>query len=120
MSKKRFASYLRTYRRRWGLTQAELAFLLGYRSDSVICRLERQKTRVPLRVAFACFVLFGTPSSELFPGLSDEAEEAVMARVWDLYERLQGDPSRTTKLKIELLEDAIDRDKKRSARRRKV
>jgi hypothetical protein len=32
-----------------------------------------------------------------------------MARVWELYEKIQGDPSRKTKIKIELLEGAIQR-----------
>lgn len=120
MSKKKFASYLRSYRRRWGLTQAELAFLLGYKSDSVVSRLEQQRIRVTLKVAFACFILFGTHPSELFPGLSHDVEKAVMGRVWDLYERIQGDPSRTTRQKIELLEDAIVREKERHAPREDV
>jgi len=32
-----------------------------------------------------------------------------MARVWELYEKIQGDPSKKTKIKIELLEGAIER-----------
>ncbi len=120
MNKKRFASYLRTYRRHWGLTQVELAFLLGLNSDSGISRLERQKTKVTLRIAFACFVVFGEHPSELFPGLSDDVESGVMARVWDLYHRLQGDPSKTTRQKIKLLEAAIEREEKRRGHRQKV
>jgi hypothetical protein len=33
--------------------------------------------------------------------------------VWEMYERIQGDPSRKTKMKIELLEGAIERAKQR-------
>jgi hypothetical protein len=32
-----------------------------------------------------------------------------MARVWEMYESIQGDPSKKTKIKIELLEGAIGR-----------
>jgi hypothetical protein len=36
-----------------------------------------------------------------------------MARVWEMYETIQGDPSRRTKKKIELLEAAIERADRR-------
>jgi transcriptional regulator with XRE-family HTH domain len=117
MNRKRFASYLRTYRRRWGLSQTELAFLLGFRSGSVVSRLESEKTTVSLGVAFGCFILFGTQPAELFPGLCGGVERIVMARVRELYESVQGNPSRATKFKIELLEDALAREEKRRARR---
>ena len=57
----------------------------------------------------ACFILFGTPAPEIFPDMSTGIEALVMARVWEMYERIQGDPSRRTKKKIELLEAAIAR-----------
>lgn len=57
----------------------------------------------------ACFILFGTPAPELFPDMSTSIDALVMARVWEMYERIQGNPSRRTKKKIELLEAAIAR-----------
>jgi hypothetical protein len=36
-----------------------------------------------------------------------------MARIWDMYETIQGNPSRKTKKKIALLENAIERAQKR-------
>ena len=57
----------------------------------------------------ACFILFDTPAAELFPDMSTSIEALVMARVWEMYETIQGDPSRRTKKKIELLEAAIER-----------
>jgi len=57
----------------------------------------------------ACFILFGTPAPLLFPDMSAGIEALVMARVWEMYEKIQGDSSRRTKKKIELLEDAIAR-----------
>ena len=61
----------------------------------------------------ACFILFGTPAPELFPDMSTSIEALVMARVWEMYERIQGNPSRRTKKKIELLEAAIARAEQR-------
>lgn len=57
----------------------------------------------------ACFILFGAPAPLLFPDMSASIEDLVMARVWDMYDSIQGDPSRRTKKKIELLENAIAR-----------
>jgi hypothetical protein len=38
-----FKSYLRPVRRRWGFTQAELAFLLGFKTGKGISRIEALK-----------------------------------------------------------------------------
>jgi hypothetical protein len=60
-------------------------------------------------LVIACFILFGTPAAELFPDISASIDVDVMARVWEMYERIQGDSSKKTKIKIELLEGAIAR-----------
>lgn len=39
-------NYLRVRRREWQLSQRELAFLLGYKNESIISRLERQERRL--------------------------------------------------------------------------
>jgi len=113
MRTKKSVSYLRLYRRRWGLTQGELAELLGWTSTEVISRIEQKQRPPTLNLVIGCFILFGTPAAEIFPDIAASIESAVMARVWDLYERIQGDPSRKTKVKIELLEDAIGRAEQR-------
>jgi transcriptional regulator with XRE-family HTH domain len=105
-------SYLRFYRRRWGLSQRELAELLGW-TKTFISRVEKRKRAPSLELVIGCFILFGTPPAEIFPEVADRIETVVMARIWDLYERLQGDCSRKTKAKIELLEDAIRRASER-------
>jgi transcriptional regulator with XRE-family HTH domain len=109
MNARRPVHYLRSHRLRWGLSQKELAYLLGWDRPDVISRIEMKHRSPTLALAIACFILFGTPAPQLFPDLSASIEALVMARVWDMYERIQGDPSRRTKRKIELLEDAIAR-----------
>jgi transcriptional regulator with XRE-family HTH domain len=105
----RLKSYLRSYRLRWGLTQAELAYLAGLKSGSVVSRIERQKRQPGLMVALAFQVVFGAAPLELFPGIYSEIEDAVMRRAYALYENLQGTPSKTTRTKLDLLEDMLAR-----------
>src|SRR6266550_4277362 len=106
-------SYLRSYRLRWGLSQGELASLLGWRGPEVVSRIEKKHRPPTLKLVIACFILFGTSAAELFPDISASIETDVMARVWEMYEKVQGDPSRKTKTKIELLEGAIERAEQR-------
>jgi transcriptional regulator with XRE-family HTH domain len=109
MKAKKQISYLRAYRLRWGLSQKELAYLLGWKSEGVVSRLEKKQRPPTARILTACFIIFGTPAADLFPGLFSGVEDDVMRRVWEMYERVQGHPSKLTKSKIELLEDAIAR-----------
>src|SRR6266487_3604007 len=113
MKTRRPLNYLRSYRLRWGLSQGELANLLGCKTAGVISRIEKKLRAPALKIMVGCFVLFGTPAAEIFPDISDSVEKDVMERVWELYEKVQGDPARRTKMKIELLESAIERAKHR-------
>ena len=114
MKIKKSVSYLRSYRLRWGLSQGELAHLLGWSRPDVISRIEKKQRPPTLKLVIGCFILFGTPAAELFPDVSARVETEVMSRVWELYEKIQGNPSRKTKTQIELLEDAIERAKQRN------
>jgi DNA-binding XRE family transcriptional regulator len=113
--KQKFKTYLRAQRRRWGLTQREVAYLLGYRYPSAIWRIEREGREPTLSIAFACHILFDTPITDLFPGLAAEIEDAILRRAYKLYDRLQGNPSRTTKAKLDLLEQMLKRAAARNA-----
>jgi hypothetical protein len=102
-------NYLRSYRLRWGLSQSELAYLLGWSRSEVISRVEMKQRAPTLKLVIGCFILFGSSAAELFPDLSSAIEAEVMARTWEMYERIQGDPSKKTKKQIELLESVIER-----------
>jgi hypothetical protein len=82
---------------------------LGCKTAGVISRIEKKLRSPTLKIVIGCFVLFGTPAAEVFPDISDTVEADVLERVWELYEKVQGDPSRKTKMKIELLESIIER-----------
>jgi transcriptional regulator with XRE-family HTH domain len=105
----RIKTYLRPLRRRWGITQKELAFLIGAKTGPAISRIEGG-TRTPCRAtAFACALVFGTTLPELFPGLFSQIHEDVLHRASELYEELQGNPSKTTRLKLDFLETVLAR-----------
>jgi transcriptional regulator with XRE-family HTH domain len=114
--KKKLTCYLRPYRRRWGLTQNELVSLLGLRANGVVSRIERQECLPSLKVAFALEIIFGATALELFPGLFAGVDEDVIARAYDLYERLQGNSSRKIRMKLDLFEDLFKRAKTRANR----
>jgi transcriptional regulator with XRE-family HTH domain len=111
--KKKLNCYLRSYRRRWGLTQDELAALLGCKNGAVISRLESHGRQPSLEAALAFEVIFGTVPIELFPGLYAKVKSDVIARMRDLYDELQGDSSKLTRLKLDFFEEVFAREKPR-------
>jgi DNA-binding XRE family transcriptional regulator len=104
----RFQTYVRPSRRRWGLTQGELAFLIGYKTGKSISRIEGLKQTPTLNAALSLAVIFNTAAVKLFPSALYEAEQAVLERANELYEELQGDPSKATR-KLDFLEVLIAR-----------
>jgi transcriptional regulator with XRE-family HTH domain len=107
---KRLISYLRPLRRRWGLTQAELAFLIGTKTHVAISRIESLKAYPSLAEAIACSIVFDTPPLELFPELYSKVYEFVLVQADELYQKLQGDSSRVTRAKLDFLEQVLARD----------
>jgi transcriptional regulator with XRE-family HTH domain len=98
------------YRRRWHLTQEELAFLFGYDAESIISRFESEERTVTLAVAIACQTIFGVKPSEVFPVLFESAEQSVVQRMYVLRDRLaRSELTQRTVAKLELLQEALRR-----------
>ena len=112
-----FRSYLRPVRRRWGFTQAEMAFLLGFRTGKSISRIEALKQTPTLKVTFSCAIIFNEAPAKLFPGAILEAEQLILRRARELHEQLQGDPSKVTRIKLDFLEALLARLEQRLDRR---
>jgi transcriptional regulator with XRE-family HTH domain len=75
----------------------------------VISRIEGG-TRMPSRAtAFACALVFGATLPELFPDISTAIHEDVRRRANELYEELQGNPSKVTRHKLDFLELVLAR-----------
>lgn len=105
----RTISYLRPLRRRWGLTQRELAFLLGARTHSQISQIEALRAYPSLANAMACAIIFDTPLFELFPELYTKVCRAVLSRAEDLYQDMQGSTLQITRTKLDFLEEVLGR-----------
>lgn len=106
----KLTSYLHVRRRQWRLSQKELAFLLGYRTDSIVSRYEYHERRITLAIGFACSLIFGVEAKDMFPKLFEEVEDGVVRRLYELYNRLKASkPSKKTEAKLRLLEEALSR-----------
>jgi transcriptional regulator with XRE-family HTH domain len=84
----RIQSYLRTYRKRNGFTQDEMAFLLGGQSGSKISRFERLVRKPNLETALACQAIFGVQAQDIFSGTQAAVEQAIAERARLLSRRL--------------------------------
>jgi DNA-binding XRE family transcriptional regulator len=111
-----FKSYLRSFRRSWGFTQGELAFLLGFKTGKTVSRIEALKQAPTLIVALYCAVIFNTAPVKLFPGLLSDAEQSVLSRARELYDQLQGEASKGNRIKLDFLEALLARLEMRGTR----
>ncbi|HZS56798.1 MAG TPA: helix-turn-helix transcriptional regulator [Bryobacteraceae bacterium] len=105
----RLKIYMRANRLKWGITQAELAYLLGLKTGSVVSRIERVKRQPGVMVVLACQVIFGTMPIELLPGHFSDIEDAVMRRVHEMDKKFKSKSSPKNKAKQLLLKDIVER-----------
>jgi transcriptional regulator with XRE-family HTH domain len=106
----KLGNYLRVRRRQWQLSQKELAYLFGYKSDSIVSRYEHQERQLTLRIAFSCQLIFGADLQELFPNLYEQVEDGVVRRMFELYNQLEkAKPSKKRDTKLLLLKQALSR-----------
>ena len=94
--------YLRRHRRAWGLTQRELASLVGLKSHAHLSRIEYGKRPPSLEAALACQVIFGIPPDALFPHVYNFVEERTMRNMSKEYQRLEHTTKPTEMRKREL------------------
>ncbi len=88
-------NYLRMHRRRHGLSQAELASLIGGQSGTRVSRYERGSRLPSLETALAFEAIFKTSVHELFAGVGERVELRVCEQaklLLDRVERLQPTP----------------------------
>lgn len=91
-------SYLKTHRKAAGLTQIELAKLVGYPATTAVSRHERNKNLPPLVVALAYEALFRVPVTNIFPGLHDAVQQVVEDRLVALEEKFKNSPTRKAEM----------------------
>jgi transcriptional regulator with XRE-family HTH domain len=74
-------NYLRSYRKKSGLTQNEVGFLLGRTNGAQISRYEKCRRLPPLEIALALEALLGVPVSQLFAGIHESANADIRKRL---------------------------------------
>ncbi len=72
-------SYLLSLRKRSGLSQSEVAMLLGI-DGSMLCKFESLSRRPSIELAIGAELIFGHPMKEVFPALYAETERAIVQR----------------------------------------
>lgn len=100
---------LRIHRRRWALTQRELATLLGIASVHHVSRVERSRSAPGVRFVLASEIVFGIHARELFPKFFDEVEEEVVRNLFHFGERLKNSSSQSAARKRQLVDEALSR-----------
>ena len=88
MSRK-LQNYLRSYRKRFGLSQKEVAFLLGIQSSENISHHENFQQVPNLHTALAFQAVFGVPVAELFAGIYEQVEKETANRARMLMEKMK-------------------------------
>jgi transcriptional regulator with XRE-family HTH domain len=89
MTSHKLENYLRAYRKRSGLSQSEVAYLLGCKNGAQVSRYERRRHMPPLRTALAFQAALGTPLSELYAGTYESVSKQVAVRAQSLTVKLQ-------------------------------
>src|SRR5271155_4118680 len=88
MATSKLDHYLRACRKRSGLSQREVGFLLGAKTRAQVSRYERRHSP-PLRTALAFEAPFGAPVAEIFAGIRESAEKELRRRARTLARELR-------------------------------
>jgi transcriptional regulator with XRE-family HTH domain len=109
-SSNRIENYLKTHRKKSGLTQQEVAFLLGCDNAAQVSRCEKRRRLPPLETALACEAIFGVPIAELFAGMRKGVGKIIEKRRLELrteaqMKNSQGSAAQITAHKLRWLAD---------------
>ena len=96
MTPHRLENYLRSYRKESGLSQQEVAFLLGCEDGTLVSRYEKRRRLPPIETALACEEIFGVPVGELFAGVRQSVGRDIEKRRLELRARLQAKTPRAS------------------------
>ncbi len=101
-------SYLHTLRKQWGLSQPDLAALLGV-TGSALCRFENLSRRPTAELIIATEVIFGHGPKDVFPAFYHDIEHTIVDRARAQHDRLESDADPATREKVRLLTEIIER-----------
>lgn len=105
-------TYLRTYRKKSGLSQEDLAYLMGWVTATGISRHENGRRLPTLAVALHYEIILGESVSNIYQGLSRSAETLILRRAEGLLAKLRKAPRSPRNLqRIKHLEGIIKRSR---------
>jgi transcriptional regulator with XRE-family HTH domain len=82
-------THLRTYRKKAGLSQRELADVLGVVTEWQVSQHERSLA-IPLFLSAICYeIVFQIPISKLFPGFYEESRQNIERHLNEIEEHLK-------------------------------
>jgi transcriptional regulator with XRE-family HTH domain len=87
MAPHRLNNYLKSHRKWAGLSQPEVAFLLG-KNETEVNRFENNRRIPPLDVAFGFQEIYKAPLAELFAGLQQSVAVEIASRIGELSGRI--------------------------------
>ena len=88
MKYNKLRNHIRKYRKQAGLSQRDIAYLLGGHHPARISRYEHFQSAPSLRIALAFSILFRVPTDRLFSGDYQKVEAVVNRRAKVLLARL--------------------------------
>lgn len=100
---------LRTHRRKWALSQRELASLIGISSIHHVSRVERSRSAPGIKFVLASEIIFGVHARHLFPKFFDDLEDETVRNLFNFGERLKDDSSPSAARKRQLVDEALSR-----------
>jgi DNA-binding XRE family transcriptional regulator len=101
--------YLRTHRRRWSLSQREVALLVGGSGRNRVSLIERGIASPNALEILAYPLIFGSSVRAIFPSFHEQCEDAVMRCVYGFHKRLAEEDSASAQLRRKLIEQIFAR-----------
>jgi len=89
MSPEQIGNFLRSHRRKSGLSQRELATIVGYLTPFQVARHEQSVVIPALMIAISYEVIFSVSIREIFPGLYRNIETKIEEVLNSLEQELQ-------------------------------
>ena len=89
MADQPLVTYLRTYRRRTGLSQTEVAFLIGSIDGKLVSRHECGERLPTLHTVLKYSFILGVPVHDIYEGLSTGVRRDICTRAGGLIRQLQ-------------------------------
>jgi transcriptional regulator with XRE-family HTH domain len=102
-------TYLRRERRKWGLTQEDLAHLVGLKSRASISLIEHGQRPPTAKELLAFQALFGMTALQLFPQLSVTTGQQVFRNAKVMIEKHETDSTLRAQRKNILLRQTLSR-----------